>query len=481
MNYRMVFNTLGKISSFISVLLFLPAIVAVIYGEQKSLHAFLITIVCCFVFGLLLSGLFKAKNKVIYAKEGLTIVALTWIIMSAFGALPFVISREIPSFVDAFFETVSGYTTTGASILTDIEAVSKSMLFWRSFTHWIGGMGVLVFVMAILPNITDRSIHIIRAEIPGPVNGKLMPKVRDTAKVLYLIYIALTALEIVLLCAGGMPFYESVVHSFGTAGTGGFGVKSDSIGSYSPSLQWIITIFMLLFGVNFNLYYLLLLKRFKTVLKSAELWCYVGIVVISVVLIFINIYPMYENSVNAVRDSAFQVSSIMTTTGYATTDFDLWPQFSKTILLLLMAIGACGGSTGGGLKVSRVVILFKMIGSELKKMLHPRSVSSVKFEGKKVDAATQKSVSMYFAVYVVCAVSVFFALSFEPFGIETNLSAVMACFNNIGPGFAAVGPTASYFEYSNFSKLILSFAMLMGRLEIFPLILVFSPSTWRKK
>lgn len=476
----MVLNTIGHIALAEAALLLLPTIVSIIYKEA-CLWAFLITIGISLAVGLLLKFLSNPGTKVIYAKEGFVIVTYAWLMMSALGALPFVISGEIPSYIDAFFETVSGFTTTGASILTDIESMSHGILFWRSFSHWIGGMGVLVFVMALIPNISDRSIHILRAEMPGPEVGKLRPKARDTAKILYLIYIVLTAVEIVMLLAGGMPLFESVVHTFGTAGTGGFGVKSDSIAGYSPYLQWVIAAFMLVFGINFNLYYLLLIGKLKAVFKSTELWCYLGIVLLSVGVITANIYSMYGSFAETLRTSTFQVASIISTTGYATTDFNLWPGLSKTVLLLLMIIGACAGSTAGGLKVSRAIMLVKAVFRELKKMLHPRSVRVVKMEGKSVDEQVLSSVTTYFAIYMMCTLGIFLLLSFEPFSIETNFSATLACFNNIGPGLDAVGPTASYAEYSGFSKILLSIAMLLGRLEIFPLILGMNPLVWKKR
>ncbi len=480
MNRRMVLKTIGQISLCESLLLVLPLLVSLIYGEIGVAFAFLKTIVICLALGLLIIFLAKPENHVIYAKESFVIVSLAWILMSVLGALPFVFSGEIPNFVDAFFETVSGFTTTGASIVTDVEKMSHGILFWRSFTHWVGGMGVLVFIMAIIP-VSDRSIHLMRAEIPGPIVGKLVPKAKDTAKILYLMYIVLTALQVVLLSFGGMNLFESVVHAFGTAGTGGFGIKSDSIGGYSPYIQWVITIFMLLFGVNFNLYYLILLKKFKSAIKSTELWCYFGIVGLSILAITINIYPLIDNVSDAIRHSAFQVSSIITTTGYATTDFNLWPHFSKAILLMLMFFGGCAGSTAGGLKISRVVILMKTIRRELKRMLHPRSVNTINFEGKQLEQSTIKGVSSYFAIYVALFAIIFLIISLEPFDFETDFSAVAACFNNVGPGFALVGPAGNFSIFSDFSTFILSIAMLLGRLEIFPLVLAFSLSTWKKQ
>lgn len=481
MNIKMVFRTVGRISQVAALLLLIPAVVAIIYKETEQFFAFFVTAIAAFAIGLFIGLITKTKNRVIYAKDGFAITALAWIVMALVGAVPFVISGDIPSYIDAVFETVSGFTTTGASILTNVEAMSRSMLFWRSFTHWIGGMGVLVFIMAIIPNLTDRSIHIMRAEIPGPVIGKLVPRVKDTAKILYLIYIFLTVLEAVLLLAGGMPLFDSLIHTFGTAGTGGFGTKADSIASYSPYCQWVIAIFMLIFGVNFNLYYLLLMRRIRTALKSSELWCYISIVFVSVAAITVNIAPIYKNFSTTLRNSTFQVASIISTTGFATADFDLWPGLSKAILLLLMFCGACAGSTAGGLKVSRVVMLFKSVTKEIRKMLHPRSIGKVHFEGKSVEDSTLSSVSTYFVIYMICFFMIFLLISFEPFGLESNFSAVAACFNNIGPGFSAVGPTASYAGYTGFSKMFLSFAMLLGRLEIFPIVVFLSPRTWIKK
>ena len=480
MNRKMVFNTVGMMLVAEAALLLLPTGVALIYGEACA-WSLAASAGIALAAGLLLRLLFRPESRLIYAREGFVTVAMAWLLLSAAGALPFFLSGEIPSYVDAFFETVSGFTTTGASILTDVERMSRGLLFWRSFTHWVGGMGVLVFVMAIVPGANDRSMHILRAEMPGPVVGKLLPRAKDTASILYKIYVGLTLLQIVLMLLGGMPLYESIVHAFGTAGTGGFGVKADSIAGYSPYLQWVITVFMFLFGVNFNLYYLLLIRRFRAAVQSSEFWYYLGIVLVSIGLITANILPLYQSFSEALRLSAFQVSSIITTTGYATADFNLWPEFSRSLLLMLMLVGACAGSTGGGLKVSRAVMLIKMIGKEIRHLLHPRSVNSVRFEGKQVDGTTLKSVSSYFAIYIVCMVAVYMLLSLDAFNLETNLSATFACFNNIGPGLGAVGPAASYALYSPLSKIVLSLAMLMGRLEIFPLLLTLSPATWMKK
>ncbi len=481
MNRRMVLYMVGSVIKIEALLMLLPLIVSLIYSEKASAVSFLISIAIALALGFAMTLIVKPGSKVIYAKEGFVTVALSWLFLSLVGSLPFVISGEIPSFIDAFFETVSGFTTTGASILTDVEAMSHGMLFWRSFTHWVGGMGVLVFVMAIIPSFSDRSIHLLRAEVPGPVVGKLVPKLRQTARILYIIYIALTLIEIILLLIGKMPLYDSIVHAFGTAGTGGFGIKGDSIGSYNSYLQWIITVFMLLFGVNFNLYYFIIMGKIKTALKSTELWVYLGLVMGSTALITINILPFFESFSSSLKHAAFQVASIITTTGYATTDFDKWPVFSKTILLLLMFIGACAGSTGGGIKVSRVVMLIKNCKRELQRMLHPRSVAVVRFEGKRVDNTTINAVSSYLAIYTLFFCLIVFIIGIENFDLETNISAVAACFNNIGPGFGRVGAAMNYSEFSGLSKIVLSIAMLLGRLEIYPIILTLSPSTWSKK
>ena len=481
MNRRFVFYILGQIVKLEAAFLALPLIVAICYGEQKGIFAFLITICIALAIGFALTLIFKTANKVIYAKEGLVIVALAWVAMSAVGALPFVLSGDIPSYTDAFFETVSGFTTTGASILTNVEEISHGALFWRSFTHWIGGMGVLVFIMAIIPSVSDRSIHIMRAEMPGPIVGKIVPRAKQTAKILYLIYIALTAAETVFLLCGGMSFFESIVHSLATAGTGGFGIRADSISSYTPYIQWVITVFMFLFGINFNLYYLILIKRFRAAISSGELWVYVGIALTSVAVITYNIYPLYGGFSEAFRHSAFQVSAIITTTGFSTADFNLWPTLSKAIIFILLFIGGCAGSTAGGFKVSRVVMLFKMIKQELRRILHPRSVSSVKFEGKTLDRTTLSSVSSYFALYIVIIAISFLIISLEPFGFETNFTAVITCFNNVGPGFGMVGPAGGFAEYSPLGKLFFSVLMLFGRLEIYPMLFALTPSVWTKK
>ncbi len=478
----MIFNTIGRVLCVEGALLVLPLLVSAINQEACWL-AFLVAIAACLAVGAVLLLFCSPKDTTMYTREGLIIVALCWLAISLFGSIPFVVSGEIPSFADAFFETVSGFTTTGASILTDIEALSKGILFWRSFTHWIGGMGILVFVVAILKRNTDRPIHILRAEIPGPTMDKLVPKSGDTAKILYLIYIGMTVLEIIFLLFGGMTFYESCVHAFGTAGTGGFGIKSNSLEGYSPYCQWVVAIFMFLFGINFNLYFVLLIGKAKDAFKSTELWAYVGIVVFAAFGIFCNILPTCKGAEEAIRLSFFQASSIITTTGFSTADFNLWPTFSKLILFILMFIGGCAGSTAGGLKVSRVVILVKRIRRQLRRVVHPRAVERVKNDGKTVDEETVNETGAYFALYFVILAVLFLLVGLDAsnFDFETNVSAVAACFNNVGPGFGAVGPKGSYAGYSVFSKLVLSAAMLLGRLEIYPLLLVLMPSTWARK
>ncbi len=490
MNYRMVFSMIGRLLLLEAVLLLLPAACSLIYQEQQDLMTLLMTAGIALVIGGGLTLLCRTKNKTIYAKEGFVIAALSWIFLSAVGALPFVLSGAIPNFVDAFFETVSGFTTTGASILTNLSArgetlaLSHGILFWRSFTHWVGGMGVLVLMMALVPTGSGRTIHVMRAEAPGPIVGKLVPRLRDTAKILYLIYFGLTVIQVICLLVAGMPLFDSLVHTFGTAGTGGFGIYSTSIGEYNAACQWIITVFMWLFGVNFNVYYLLLIRAFRPALSNRELWLYGGITLASVALITANVWTQmpYTTFEETVRYSAFQVSSIMTTTGYATTDFNLWPMFSKCVLVLLMFIGACAGSTGGGLKVSRVMLVGKAVGRELKRLVHPRSVGVIRLEGKRVEESVVQSATAYVVLYFLLFGGAFLLLCLEPaFDLESNFTAVAACINNIGPGLGAVGPTGSYADYGALSKVVLSFAMLLGRLEIYPLVLTLLPGTWTKE
>lgn len=480
MNRRVILHTVGQIIKLEAALLCLPLFVGIYYQNLTDVRAFGLTALIALAVGFALTLSCRRGDRRIFARGGLASVALSWIALSLIGAVPFVLGSSM-SYIDALFETVSGFTTTGASILSDPGVLSRALLFWRSFTHWIGGMGVIVLMMAILPADSGHAIHIMRAEMPGPVVGKLVPRLRDTAKMLYLIYIALTVLQIILLVAGGMPLFDSALHTFGTAGTGGFGMKADSIGGYSAYSQWVIAIFMLIFGVNFSVYQLMVMRRFRSALRSGELWFYLGLVAVAATVIAIAISPQFGTVEETVRHAVFQVASISTTTGYSTANFDLWPGIARTILLILMFIGACAGSTAGGLKISRVMLLLKGVKRDFIRIMHPRSVGSVRLEGKKVDETTITGVSAYFALYILCIGAAFVCLSFEPFDLETNLSAVVACFNNVGPGLGAVGPTGNYGDYSVVSKLILSLAMLLGRLEIYPLLVVLSPSTWQKK
>ncbi len=478
MNKRMVLHTTGHLLMAEALLLLLPAGVSLYYGEA-SFSSFLISAGICAVLGVLLR-LIKPWSRDIYAREGFVIVALSWVMLSAFGALPFVLSGEIPNYIDALFETVSGFTTTGASIIRDVGVAGNGILFWRSFTHWVGGMGVLVFVMVILPLGGERSMHLVRAEVPGPTAGKLVPKMRQTARILYLMYAGLTLIEVVLLCAGGMSIFDSLITSFGTAGTGGFSNYANSIGHFdSAYIHYVVGIFMLLFGLNFNLYYLILIKKGKEIFKNEEMKTYFIIVAVAVIAITINIASSYEHISTAFRDSFFQVSSIITTTGFATANFDIWPQFSKTILVLLMFIGACASSTGGGIKVSRVILLFRAAKQGIARMLHPKAITSVHLEGKAVDPAVIHQSTIYFILYALIAAASFLLISLDNKSMETNFTAMASCLNNIGPGMGMVGPMGNYADYSMFSKLVLSFDMLAGRLEIFPMLILFAPSMWK--
>lgn len=482
MNRRMIFYMVGNIVRLEAVLLLLPLIISLGYHEMNCVAAFSISMIIATILGFTMSAIFKPRNKVIYSREGFIIVTLAWVFLSIIGALPFYISGEVPNFFDCIFETVSGFTTTGASVLSDVEAMSRGLLFWRSFTHWIGGMGVLVLIMAILPSDSGRAIHILRAEMPGPVVGKIVPKIKETAKILYFIYLIITVVEICFLFFGGMPLFDSAVHALGTAGTGGFGIKADSIAGYSPYLQWVITIFMLIFGINFNLFYLLLIRKFRPAIMNHELWVYLSIVIVSSVIITISIYPMYNDLSDSVRHSFFQVASIVSTTGYSSADFNLWPDLARNMIFLLMFFGGCAGSTAGGLKISRLMILFKSIQKDIRHLLHPRSVATAKLEGKPLDNSIIHGVTTYFSLYIVLIGVSFLLLSFEPnYNFEANITASVSCCNNVGPGLGLVGPMAGYAGYSNFSKLVLTFCMLFGRLEIYPVLLAFYPKTWAKK
>ena len=478
MNLSMVVYLLGWILLCEGALLLLPAVVSAIYVES-AVWALLGTAALC---GLLGGALVhrKPKNRVFYLRDGFIVTAFSWIVISVMGALPFLLTGAIANPIDAVFETVSGFTTTGASILSDVECLPKGILFWRSFTHWIGGMGVLVFLLTLLPLTGGSHVNLMKAESPGPQVEKLVPSVQSTAKILYGIYLGLTILEIIFLLAGRMSLFDALTTTFGTAGTGGFGVRNNSIAGYSTYIQIVVTVFMVLFGVNFNFYFLILIRRAKRAFAMEEVRWYLIIILASIAVITWNIRGMYESAAIALRDAAFQVGSIITTTGFSTTDFDLWPSASKTILVILMFIGACAGSTGGGIKVSRIVVLFKTIRKELRHVLHPQSISVTSMDGKTVPHEVLRSINVFMVSYfLIFAVSTLL-ISFDEFDLVTNFTAVAATLNNIGPGLALVGPTQNFSLFSGFSKLILIFDMLAGRLEIFPMMLLFNKDTWRR-
>ncbi|MCI8940494.1 MAG: TrkH family potassium uptake protein [Dorea sp.] len=481
MNYKMIGRFLAQILAVEGVFMIPAAVISFVNGEIQAFQAFLWSLlaICAAVIVLYLFS--RGTKSRFYAKEGLVCVGISWIVLGLLGCLPFFLSGEIPGYLDALFEIVSGFTTTGASILPEVESMSKGLLYWRSFSHWLGGMGVLVFLLAIIPaggRGSGYTMHILRAESPGPNVGKLVPKMKDTAKILYLMYVLLTIFNIIFLLIGKMPVFDAVCTAFGTAGTGGFGIRNDSIAGYSPYLQNVCTVFMLLFGVNFSCYYLLLMRNFKNVFRDEELRMYAGVVLGSIALIVWNLKDYYGTFGETVRHAAFQVASIMTTTGFATTDFDLWPSFSKAILLSLMVIGACAGSTGGGLKCGRALLLLKSLRRNIRKVLHPQKVQIVRNNGQMVDEKVLENTNAYLAAYVVIILLSFILISLDGFSITTNISAVFACFNNIGPGFDAVGPTCNFAAYGPLSKVILIVDMLAGRLEIFPILILFSRSTW---
>jgi trk system potassium uptake protein TrkH len=463
-------------------LMVLPLVVGLVYRESiRTIGSFLIVIAVSVAIGFA-AGIRKPKSMRFYTKEGLVIASLSWFVLSFFGGLPFVIGGEIPSIIDAFFETASGFTTTGSTILTNIEAMSHSMLFWRSFTHLIGGMGVIVFALAVLPSITSESVHIMKAEVPGPTFGKLVSKIRDTARILYIIYLSMTAVLIVLLMLGGMDWFDASVHAFGAAGTGGFSSKNVSILYFNSAyIEYVLGVAMILFGANFNLYYLILIGQVKKALKSEELRWYLIIVFAAVAVICFNMFNQYESFPRLFRDAFFAVSSIITTTGYSTVDFGVWPVLSHVVLLLIMFIGACAGSTGGGLKVSRVGVLVKTALSEIRKSKEPSQVVRVRFEGNPLSENDTRSIGRYFTVYVGLFFIILLLVSLDSPDFLTAFSAVAATFNNIGPGLSKVGPMFNYSAYSDFSKLILSIGMIAGRLELFPVLVLFLPSTWRRR
>lgn len=482
MNYKMMGRFLAQIL-FVEGLFMLPALAISLYcRDSMAVQGFLWAIATALAISSLLFLLCKGAPSAFYARDGLVCVGLSWIVLGLVGCLPFYLSREIPDFVDAFFEIVSGFTTTGASILSEVEKLSKGIMYWRSFSHWLGGMGVLVFLLTFTgAKGQGFTMHLLRAESPGPDVGKLVPKMRRTAGILYLIYIGMTILNFLFLIVGDISVFDAVCTALGTAGTGGFGIKNDSMASYSPYIQNVTTIFMFLFGVNFSCYYLLLIRQVRNVFRDDELRAYAGIVLASTILIALNIRGMYQTLEEAVRHSAFQVSSIITTTGFATTDFDLWPAFSKSILLVLMLIGGCAGSTAGGFKVGRLLLMIRNLRRNTRQMVHPRKVQMVRNNGSAVDEKVLANTNTYLAAYVIIIVVSFLVVSLDNFSFTTNISAVLTCFNNVGPGFDLVGPTGSFGIYSHLSKLVLIFDMLAGRLEIFPILVLLSRDTWRSR
>ena len=483
MNRKVIAFLLGHILLLEAVVMIPALAISIFMAEKASAWAFGVAIVITAAAGIALR-LIRPVNMTFYAAEGFVVTALSWIAISLFGGLPFWFSGVIPNFVDCFFETASGFTTTGASILTDVEALPYGLLYWRSFTHWLGGMGVLVFLLAVVSvsKGAGYSLHLLRAESPGPDVGKMTPKLKQSAKILYIIYICLTVIEIILLLAGGMPLFDSLCTAFGTAGTGGFGIKNDSIAGYSHYIQTVVTVFMALFGINFNIYFLVLMRSWRAILHDEELWGYLAIMASSILLITCNIAPVFQyNWGEALHQSAFQVSSVMTTTGFSTIDYNTWPQFSRSLLAMLMVVGASAGSTGGGVKVARIIIVFKLLRKELIRMLHPRAVHTVRVSGKTVDNKVGKGVSVFMAAYFAVFTVSFLLISFDNMSLETNVTAVVSCLSNIGPGLDVVGPAGNFSQFSNISKVILSLDMLFGRLEFFPMILLFSPNLWRRK
>lgn len=479
MNYSIVLYILGCVLKFESAFLVLPALVGLIYREHASVF-YLAVAVLCLILGVLLTHK-KPRSTNLYTREGFVAVALSWIIMSIFGAIPFVLTGDIPFYVDALFETISGFTTTGSSILTDVESISKASLFWRSFSHWIGGMGVFVFIMAILPMMGGSTMNLMKAESPGPSVSKLVPHVKDTAKILYGIYIAITICEATILRALGMPLFDSLTTTFGTVGTGGFGIRNDSIAGYSPAIQITITVFMILSGINYTAYFYILTGKIKELFKIEEVRWYLAIIFGSVAVITWNVRSLYPTFSETLRHAFFQVGSIITTTGYATTDFDLWPALSKTLLVTLMFIGACAGSTSGGIKVSRILILLKTIRKELSLIIHPRQVKKIRMDGHPVDHETLRSANVFLVVYFVLLLTSMLLISVDEFDFSTNFTSVVTVLNNIGPGLNLVGPTQNFSIFSPFSKFVLMFDMLAGRLELFPMMILLMPSTWKRK
>ena len=478
MNRSVVFYILGYVIMLEGCMLLLPCIVALIYQESEGVYYLI-----CAGIGMLLGGIItrrKPESQVFYLKEGCVITAFSWIILSLFGCLPFYFSGDIPNFIDALFETVSGFTTTGASILSDVESLSHCSLFWRSFTHWIGGMGVLVFLLAVIPLSGGSNINLMKAESPGPTVGKMVPKIKHTARILYIIYLVLTVIEFVLLIVGKMPVFDAICTSFGTAGTGGFSTRNDGFASFSPYLQWVVTIFMILFGVNFNAYYLFLFGNIKKALKMEEVRAYFIIIISAILIIFFNIAETMESVGEAIRAASFQVASIITTTGFASVDFDMWNETSKTVLVMLMFIGACAGSTGGGIKVSRFVMAVKTVFKELNSYIHPKSVQKIKMDGKPVEHDVVRAMNVYFITFIILFSFSVLLISFDGKDLITNFTAVAATINNIGPGLSEVGPSKNFSSFGIFSKFVLMFDMLAGRLELFPLLIMLKPAIWKE-
>lgn len=474
MNSSMIRVILGHVLKIEAAFMLLPCLVSLIYGEKQGL-VYLVVAAISALIGVLMTVTGKPKDTSLYLKEGCVATALSWIFLSAFGALPFWATKEIPSYVDALFETVSGFTTTGATILTDVEALSHTSLFWRSFTHWLGGMGVLVFLLAVIPMSGGSNINLMRAESPGPSVGKLVPKIKSSAQILYGIYFVMTVAEIFLLLCGGMNPFHAITLSLGTAGTGGFGVLNSSIASYSSYCQWVITVFMILFGVNFNAFYFIMLGKIKKFFSVEEVRWYLGIILAAIVLITVNIYGTYETLGETVKHVSFQVASVITTTGYSTADFNLWPMFSKVMLVSLMFVGACAGSTGGGIKVSRIVILLKTVKKELNNYIHPKSIKKIMFEEKPVEHEVLRAINVYFITFIVIYGASFILISLENQDFTTTFTSVIATMNNIGPGLELVGPSGNFAFWNPFSKGVFMFDMLAGRLELFPLLILFSP------
>ena len=478
MNFRIIAYIVGWVCNFQAIFMVLPCITALVYQEHEF-FAFLISMILCLIVGIPLTAR-KPKNKVFYTKDGCVAVALSWLALCIFGSVPFVLSGSIPHPIDAFFETVSGFTTTGSSILTDVEVLPHCILMWRSFTHWIGGMGVLVFLLSLLPLAGGYHMNLMKAESPGPSVSKLVPKVQQTAKILYSIYIGMTLLQIVLLLIGNIPLFDTLCIAFGTAGTGGFGIKNDSMGSYSTYCQIVTTIFMILFGVNFSAYYLILTKKIRQALKFEEVRYYFGIIAVAILVIGLNTMHLFQNLGVSIQQAAFQVGSIITTTGFSSADFNQWPALSKTILVLLMFVGACAGSTGGGIKVSRILILCKAARKEFQLYLHPNAVKKIKMDQKTITHDILRSTNIYLTLYLLIFAVSMLLISLDNFDMTTNFTAVTATLNNIGPGLEIVGPMGNFSSFSYFSKCVLIFDMLAGRLEIFPLLLLFFKGTWKK-